>query len=122
MSITRILTLCLLVVGCHKASVVRFDSTYYPPTSEVAVYTDLSTIPKEYVEIGYVEAKGGVTIDKQTLLNDMIEQAKKCGADALVKIEFYDRTYYIANEFGGQSFQKPAAKAVMIKFARNVQK
>ena len=101
------------LVGCHAASVTTFSGKRYSPTTEVKVYTDLSTIAKEYEEIGYVEAKGGATVSKQTLLDDMIEEAKKFGAHALIKIEFYDRARY--DKYIG-SYEKPAAKAVMIRF------
>lgn len=102
-----------LLAGCHSADVTRFDQTHYPRTSAVKVYSDIATVTGEYFEIGYVEAKGGITVSKQALLDDMIQQAKEAGAHALIKVEFYDRQHYDPN-IG--SFEKPAAKAVMIRF------
>ncbi len=109
----------LVFMGCHSASVTRFDDAYYPRTQNVKVYTDLSTIPDDYVEIGYVEAKGGVTVSKQDLLDDMKDQARIHGADALIKVEFYDRERY-DKYIGGYS--KPASKAVMIRFKSRIKK
>jgi hypothetical protein len=109
----------LIFIGCHAAFVTKFDNSYYPPTQDVKVYTDLSTIPEDYIEIGYVEAKGGITVSKQELLDDMKEEAKKYGADALIKIEFYDRERY--DRYIG-SYSTPAAKAVMIRFKSNLKK
>jgi uncharacterized protein YbjQ (UPF0145 family) len=103
----------LLVAGCHGASVTRFGHTHYPRTSSVKVYSDIAAVTEDYFEIGYVEAKGGITVSKQTLLDDMIQQAREAGAHALIKVEFCDRQYYNPN-IG--SFEKPAAKAVMIRF------
>lgn len=108
-----------LFLGCHSAFVTKFDDSHYPPTSDVKIFTDLSTIPEEYVEIGYVEAKGGATVTKQTLLDDMKDEAKKHGADALIKIEFYDRPRYDPN-IG--SYEKPAVKAVMIRFKSTIKR
>jgi Metal binding domain of Ada len=105
--------LLLLVIGCHQAQVTRFDSSYYPPTQTVQVFSDPSLVPHDYIEIGYVEAKGGLTVSKQALLDDMKEKAMAQGADALLKVEFYDRERYDPN-IGGYS--KPAAKALMIKY------
>ena len=111
----HILLICSLqlIAGCHSAYVTKFDQTYYPRTSEIKVYSDIATVTDEYFEIGYVEAKGGVTVSKQALLNDMIQEAKEAGAHALIKVEFYDRQHYNPN-IG--SFEKPAARAVMIRF------
>lgn len=106
--------LFVVFYGCHSAEVVRFDnSKQYPPTKTVEIFTD---IPQEdYIEIGYVEAKGGITVKKDQLLEDMKEEAKASGADGLIKVEFYDRQYY--NNTIGQ-YEKPGAKAVMIKFKK----
>ncbi len=109
----------LLVLGCHSASVTRFDNTTYPPTDSIQVFTDPSTVSEPYVEIGYVEAKGGITVSKQSLLDDMVEQAKQHGANALVKVEFYDRPQY--NEGLGH-IEKPAAKAIMIRYKSQLPK
>lgn len=109
-----IIIIFIFIFSCHSANVTTFGDKYYPPTYRVEVYSDVSQLKgKEYIEIGYVEAKGGVTIDKQTLLNDMMEKAKAYGADALIKVEFIDRPQY--HEYIG-SFTKPGAKAVMIRF------
>ena len=120
---TRIIFLfafyCFCFYGCHAAFVTRFDDNFYPPTSEVKVYSDITTIPGEYIEIGYIEAKGGLGVSKQTLLADMKEEAKKHGADALIKIEFFDRVHY--NKTIG-SFEKPGGKAVMIRFMSHISK
>lgn len=108
------LLLILFLFGCHAAEVVKFNSSNYAPTQEVKIFTEL---PKdEYEELGYVEAKGGITVTKETLLQDMIEKAKQNGADGLIKVEFYDRPQY--NQTLGY-IEKPAAKAVMIKFKNN---
>jgi hypothetical protein len=106
-------------VGCHSAFVTKFDDKQYPSTNDVKVYTDLSTIPQQYIEIGYVEAKGGSGVSKQTLLDDMKEEAKTYGANVLISIEFYDRPRY--DKFLG-SYEKPAAKAVMIRFKSTLPK
>ncbi|OGU58263.1 MAG: hypothetical protein A2V66_03490 [Ignavibacteria bacterium RBG_13_36_8] len=103
----------VFIFGCHAASVVRFTDLYFSPTNKVDIYTDLNSLNRNYFEIGYVEAKGGIFVSKESLLKDMIEEAKKCGADALIKIEFWDRQRY-DNNLG--SYEKPAAKAVMIKY------
>jgi S1-C subfamily serine protease len=100
-------------MGCHGAEVTTFSSTRYNPTTKVDVFTDVSTIPEPYIEIGYVEAKGGITVSKQALLNDMIADARKAGADGLIKVSFYDREQW--NQTFG-SIEKPGAKAVMIKY------
>ncbi len=105
--------LILFLCGCHSAFITKFDNTPYAPTTEVKIYSDLSTVPGEYFEIGYVEAKGGVTVSKQILLDDMISQARTVGADALIKVQFYDRVRYDPN-LG--TYEKPAAKAIMIRF------
>lgn len=107
------------IIGCHSAEVTTFGERRYPPTYnyDVKVYTDLTTIPGKYEEIGYVEAKGGITVSKQALLDDMIEQAKQHGAHALIKVEFYDRPEY-SRQIG--NFEKPAAKGVMIRYLSNV--
>jgi hypothetical protein len=100
--------LLVLLSGCHSAEVVLFDGAEYPPAESVAIFSDLTTIPWQYIEIGYVEAKGGKTVSKQTLLEDMKTSARKVGANALIKIEFYDRE--------SEGYLKPTAKAVMVRY------
>jgi hypothetical protein len=112
-SITTISLFLLPIIGCHQAEVTRFDSSYYAPTRAVQVFSDPSLVPYDYVEIGYVEAKGGITVGKQALLDDMKEEAMAQGADALLKIEFYDRERYDSH-IG--SYSKPAARALMIRY------
>jgi uncharacterized protein YbjQ (UPF0145 family) len=108
------IVLSTILIGCHGAEVTRYNnSSYYPSTSHVDIFSDVSTIKKEYFEIGYVEAKGGVTVGKQQLLDDMIEQAKIEGANALIKVEFYDRERY--DKYVG-GYSKPAARATMIRY------
>lgn len=99
--------------GCHGAIVTRFNDEKYPPTKKVEIFSDLNTIQNEYIEIGYVEAAGGITVSKQSLLYDMIEKAKIHGADALIKVEFYDVGEY---NYTLGHIEKPHAKAVMIKY------
>jgi len=99
--------------GCHTANITRFTQVRYPRTSYVKVYASAAAVPGEYIELGYVEAKGGMTVSKQTLLEDMIDEAKNYGADALINVEFYDRQQY-DRTIG--SFEKPGARSVMIKF------
>lgn len=96
-----------------------FSDKYYPPTNEVRIYTDLTTILGQYVEIGSVEAKGGTSTSKQTLLDDMKAEAKRRGADALIKVEFYDRERFDP-DIG--SYSKAASKAVMIRFTSTIPK
>jgi len=103
---------CLLA-GCHGAEVTRFTPGAYPPTQRIEVFSDPSLITHPYIEIGYVEAKGGLGVSKQDLLNDMKEEAMAEGANALIKVDFYDRERY-DRYIGGYS--KPAAKAVMIRY------
>jgi hypothetical protein len=107
--------ICCIVFlfGCHAAEITRFNSVTYPQTYEVDVFSDVSQIKKEYFEIGYVEAKGGIAASKQDLLNDMKRMAGIEGANALIKIEFYDRERY--GKYTG-SYSKPAARAVMIRY------
>ena len=100
-------------LACHSAEVTRFNDTEYPPTTKVSVYSDPGKAPNKYIEIGYVEASGGMTVSKAALLEDMKQKAMEEGADALIKVEFYDSTHYNANS---GSYDKPHAKAVMIKF------
>ena len=100
-------------LGCHGASVTTFNEKRYSPTNEVKIYTDITTLTEQYEEIGYVEAKGGMTVSKQSLLDDMVQQAKVYGANALIKVEFYDRPRY-DKYIGG--YDKPAAKAVMVRY------
>jgi hypothetical protein len=102
-----------LYLACHSAEVTRFNDTEYPPTTKVSVYSDPGKAPNKYIEIGYVEASGGMTVSKAALLEDMKQKAMEEGADALIKVEFYDSTHYNANS---GSYDKPHAKAVMIKF------
>ena len=109
----KLFLLFAFLLGCHSADVTRFDDHTYPSTTRVDVFSDLSTIKHKYVEIGYVEAKGGATVSKQALLDDMKEEAMKEGANALIKVEFYDRTHYSPNS---GSKERPAAKAVMIRY------
>jgi hypothetical protein len=116
---TSLLFVLATFVGCHSAFVTKFDDTRYSPTNDVKVYSDLSTITEPYIEIGYVEAKGGLGVSKQTLLDDMKKEAKNQGANALIKIEFYDRPRY-DKTIG--SYEKPAAKAVMIRFKSTLPK
>jgi uncharacterized protein YbjQ (UPF0145 family) len=110
----RILFIFIFLSGCHSAEVTRFSSHSYPPTSTVEVFTDALSIKRDFVEIGYVEASGGITITKQQLLDDMIEKAKIEGANALVKVEFWDTTEY--NYAVKGDVHKPRAKATMIRY------
>lgn len=112
-----LLSLILLLAGCHAAEVTMYSSQRYPPSKFVEVFSDLATIKQEYFEIGQVEAKGGLTVTKQQLLDDMKEKAQIAGAHALIKVEFYDRERYDP-KLG--SYSKPAAKAVMVRYV-NVQ-
>ncbi len=101
--------LLLFLSGCHSAQVVRFDDTEYPPTQYLSIVDDLSAILWQYVEIGYVEAEGiGKVTSKDMLLEDMKKSAKAAGADALIKIEFYDQETPEA--------YRQWAKAVMIRY------
>ena len=109
----KLFLLFALLLGCHSAEVTKFDDHSYPPTKKIEVFSDLSTIKHKYVEIGYVEAKGGMTVSKQALLDDMKEQAMQEGANALIKVEFSDRTHYSPSK---GSTEKPEAKAVMIRY------
>lgn len=101
--------LLVFLSGCHSARVVRFDGTEYPPTQYLSIVSDLSSIPWQYVEIGYVEAEGiGKVTSRDMLLDDMKQSAKAAGADALIKIEFYDQETPEA--------YRQWAKAVMIRY------
>ncbi|MEW6041307.1 MAG: hypothetical protein AB1633_07280 [Elusimicrobiota bacterium] len=107
----------ILLCSCHSAFVTKFDSVKYESTKEVKIVSDPTLIKEEYVEIGIVEAKGGMTVTRDQLLEDMIEKAKQHGADAIINIDFYDRQNY--DKYIG-SYEKPAGKAVMIKFKKNI--
>lgn len=112
-NITAAIIFVVTLVGCHSAFITRFDSVQYSPTDDVKVFSDITTVPEDYFEIGYVEAKGGLGVEKEELLMDMIEEAMKCGADALIKVEFFDRERY--DRYIG-TFEKPGAKAIMVRY------
>jgi hypothetical protein len=107
-----------IIFGCASADSVITNKTY-PPTDTVELYIDMSSMPnKEYVEIGFVEAKGSAFgISKTDLLDEMVAEAKSYGADALIKIEFFDQQY-TSWQYG--TYDKPRSHAMMIKYKSNI--
>ena len=93
----------VLVCGCHSASVIRYNTTIYPATSAVEVYSDANVISEPYDEIGLVHGSGAPRF-AQELLEDMKIKAMKSGADALINADFY----YDHNEL--------YSKAIMIRY------
>jgi hypothetical protein len=110
-----IIFVIILFYGCHDAYTVRYEKQMYGETDKVLVYSNPKNLPP-YTEIGYVEAKGGILVPKQYLLDDMIAEAKVNGADALINVEFYDRTTFFWDWLFFFQIEKPAAKAMMIRF------
>jgi hypothetical protein len=111
--------LFLFFTGCHSADVVLYQDTSgefyrFPPTNHVTVLSDLNMVEREYIEIGYIEAKGGWTVGKQSLINDMIKKAKEYGADAIIKQSFYEESEY--NELLETSVTKNRARAILIRY------
>ena len=110
----RLLALLLvLIAGCGSAQVTLFnEEVKYPPTDHIDIYTDLNSLHKEYFEIGYVSSEGGQLTSQQRLLKNMIEKAKQCGANALIKVSF--GTVQELNR--GNLLNQPVAQAVMIRY------
>lgn len=110
-----LVSIAFLLIGCHTAiEVTTFSSKRYPPTYHVDVFSDMSHVNKEYIEIGYVEARGREGVSKQELIFDMKLKSSHVGAHALVKVEFYETTEY--NYFLKSDIHKPRAKAIMIRY------
>lgn len=112
---------CLISISAFFFSCSSSNSVItnkeYPPTDTVELYMDINSLPtKEYVEVGYVEANGAIFTDKETLLEKMIEEAKQHGADAIIKIEFFDKSYIDQNG----TIILPNSKGMMIKYKSNI--
>ncbi len=111
-----VVLLAIILSACNYAStVVLYNRTTYPSSGGARVFADSSQIGRPYRIIGYVESKGGVWAAKEEMLDDMLHQAGRAGADGLIELQFYDRTGYNKN-IG--SYEKPAAKALMIRYVR----
>ena len=105
----------IFIIGCHSADYILFNNQRFPPTSSVEIFYT-SPESKDYIEFGYLEASGGVTVSKETLLGDLIKGAKGFGADAIINLEFSD--FPVHSDIG--TFAKPQAKCVMIKWKKNI--
>lgn len=110
---------CVLLGGCHSASVIMYGG-FYPATMNVEVVGDTSAIVFKYKIIGQVHAHGGITVDYETLLQDMKEQARWAGADVLFAPQFGSHGQVVTNYWTGTtSVQKPDASALMIRYERD---
>ncbi|HYM19785.1 MAG TPA: hypothetical protein VEW28_02150 [Candidatus Kapabacteria bacterium] len=76
----------LIVAGCSSvANVTRFDTTEYPPTTKIDVFSEESNVHVPFTEIGIVRASRG---GQQEQLDSMKVSAMRAGADALVKVQY----------------------------------
>lgn len=103
----------LILSGCATPQDVMFDSTKRSPTTSVDVVREGQKPEKSYKEIGEVsyEDFGG---EDAHAMKELIEHAKKVGADAIVMQPRKD-TGYTFNMFG-RSGNKYIWKAVAVVY------
>lgn len=95
-------------------------SANYPPVQTAKIYADTSKIPYKFFKIGQINAKGGATVSNETLLQAMIEEARRKGADGIIEVEFFDRPYVGSFPYVGvTTVNKPGAKGILIRFERD---
>jgi uncharacterized alpha/beta hydrolase family protein len=74
----------IFITSCVTTQVANFQKN--TPTDIEIYYT--STPSKEYTEIMYIQADGGIFHSSEKLLEKLKERGKKEGADAIIKIKF----------------------------------
>lgn len=107
----------LFFVGCHSVDTVKYTSRKYPQTKSIEIYSSAGLVVEPYIELGYIEAGGGLGVSNATLMEDMKAKAMKEGANALVAVDF-GATMHYSNATG--SFSKPWSKALMIRYKKNI--
>ena len=79
----------LFAVGCKSVSFVDYIGNSYDPTTTVDVYLSKGDIEQEYTVIGHALGFAlplgiGADLSDDKIRKDLIEEAKRKGADAIV--------------------------------------
>src|SRR3989339_1062526 len=84
--VIQILLSCFIIAGCAQTSIVKMDDTKkFAPSMGVRVLEQAPDQPFEI--IARLETRGSVGQGIPILLNQMKEEARKIGADAIIPIE-----------------------------------
>lgn len=122
--------LSVMFCSCHPAYTTLYDrSVQYPPVQMAEIYLDTSKIPFKFFRIGEVRGTRGMAVSDEnefweiveSQLQDMIEEARNCGADGIIAIELFEHNILGFDRVAGLStMQKtPETKGILIRFERD---
>lgn len=87
-SILRPAAICTILVlsACHSHVELQYAPQQYAKLRNI----ELLTLPpvQNYELVSTVEGSGGRLTARETMINAMIDEARKAGADALIPMEF----------------------------------
>ena len=84
----RFCTTWMTIATLALAACVSHDyiGETFAPTEEVRVFFDEASVPEGYVVMGENRASTSADVDTQTIVADMVKQARRVGADAMLII------------------------------------
>ena len=87
-SILRAATVCMILVlsACQSHIELQYSPQEYAKLRNIELLT--SPPERNYEVVSTVEGSGGRFTARETMINAMIDEARKAGADALIPMEF----------------------------------